>query len=99
MNQPDALVRREVDSEAALAAVERLIDLALAGDHRRAPARLLTLERFDLDDVRAEVRQRHAGDRTGDDLRELEHANAREGAVLRGDHGVPDRVELVVGGA
>ena len=70
----------KVDGEAALAAIERLEVLALVGHDGGAVAAGFAFERFDLDDVRAKIGERHAGEGTGNNLGELEDANPREGA-------------------
>ena len=69
----------EVDRDRALAAVERLEALALAGYDGADVAVVLALARFDLDHVGAEVGEVDAAVRSRGDLRELEHAYAIEG--------------------
>ena len=79
LDQRLAALVLEVDGDRALAAVERLEALALAGYDGADVAVVLALARLDLDHVGAEVGEVDAAVRPCGDLRELEHAHAVEG--------------------
>ena len=67
VEQRAALLGGEIDCEAALTSVERLEALAFAGDDGAGVAIRIAGERFDLDDVRAEVREQDAVEGHGND--------------------------------
>src|SRR5699024_268775 len=71
----------EVEGDRALVPVDGLEVAAVAGVRgRREPARLIAAARLlDLEDVRAQVRQDVAGERTGQCAGQLEDADPREG--------------------
>ena len=75
----------EVDRDAALVAVHHQERRRDAVDARLAVAARIVAARqlLDLDHVRAHVGQHHAAGRPGHDLRQLEHAHARERAGMR----------------
>ena len=68
----------EVQRDRALAAVEAGEVLAVAAGQRWPGAHGVTLGRFDLDHLGAEIGQQHAGERPGGDLAELHHPHARQ---------------------
>ena len=78
----------QVEHQAALAAVVPLEALAGSRHHAARAAEGIALGRLHLDHVGAEVGEELPDHRAGDDLAELEHADAIEGAVL------PSRVIL-----
>ena len=84
MDQRPARRVGEVHHETALAAVEELEHPAHRGgrSHRGAAG---ASRRLDLHDVGAEIAQQAACQRPGDDLRELEHSHAMEGAGRHGE--------------
>ncbi len=69
---------REVDRQAALAAIERLEVLALVWDYGSAVTAVFAARRFDFHHIGAHIGERNARKWPGDDLRKLEHADARE---------------------
>ena len=74
----DRLRPLEIEHEAALVAVERDEAHALVVADRRRRAPHVALRRLDLDDVGAHVAEQRAGERAGDEIRELDDANSSE---------------------
>ena len=75
--QRDALRLSQIDAQRALVAVEGREE---AERHAGQPARVVAVGRgFDLDDVGAEIGQRHAAARAHHHMAEFEHAHARGG--------------------
>ena len=68
----------EVEHQAALVAVERDEAHALVVADRRRGAAHVALRRLDLDDVGAHVGEQRAGQRPGDEVRQLDDANPGE---------------------
>jgi len=69
----------QIDRDAVLVAVDADEGRAFTADPRRADAPPdLAVGRLDLDDVRAEIGERHRADRTGEDMREIDHPHAVE---------------------
>jgi hypothetical protein len=67
----------QVEDQAAFAAVRRAKERALSVDQRRQPAGIIAAVRiFDLDHGRAEVGQHQRGDRTRQQARQIQHAQA-----------------------
>ena len=69
--------------ERALAAIQRLEPLRLAGHELGELPPGFALGRLDLDHVRAHVGEVLAAERSGDDLGKLEHADAGQRAAVR----------------
>ena len=72
----DALRVLQVDDDAALADRHVAMDDAAIADVRRPEARVVAFGRFDLDDVRAELREDHRRDGSRDARRELDDPHA-----------------------
>src|SRR5262249_36617521 len=76
MDQLLRLRALQVEHEAALASIEHVVGLALAGGEAADAPDALTLGWFDLDDVRAEVREVHAAIGPRHALRNLEYLHS-----------------------
>ena len=74
----DCLGLLEIEHQAALVAVERDEAHALAVADRRRGAAHVALRRLDLDDVGAHVGEQRAGERTGDEIRQLDDPDPRQ---------------------
>src|SRR5262249_40201416 len=74
----DRLGPLEIEHEAALVAVERDEAHALAVADRRRGAAHVALRRLDLDHIGAHVGKERAGERPGDEIRELDHPYPRQ---------------------
>jgi hypothetical protein len=74
-----------------LAAVERCEVLAVAVGDRRPLTQRIALRRLDLDDLRAEVGQQHAAERSGGNLAELDDLDTCQQGRIRCHGRIPAR--------
>jgi hypothetical protein len=68
----------EIQHDAALSPVDRVVGRRVTTDAAGHPAGHVAFRRLDLDDVGAQIGEEHRTERPRHDLRDIDHANARQ---------------------
>ena len=83
----------EIDADVSLAGVLLHVEAREAVSHHAEEAGDVAARRLDLDHVRTEIREQATRERSGDEPREVEHADATEWMGLRRRFGVGDGID------